>query len=343
MDSPQPEKDKTRSIHNTRVLELPIDMKIISLWTALCIASIFFPDLNESFFRLILSLPLILFIPGYLLMAVLFPRNTDIDTDERLIFSIGISVTITPLIGLFLNYTTWGIRLNSIITGVTTVIIAFIILATIRRSHIPPESRYTVPILNAVQMIQEEQRVWRRSRKDRILTVACIFSIGLVILSVILVSMIPKEDEKFTEFYILGENRTADSYPRMIFPDKQYSLYYGIGNREYRDVNYTVEIYLVGYPENSSLSGQSQLPDIALKTDNLHLTHNQTSIIPFVFMVNETKYNRLDFLLFDENVPNPGVTGQNRMNTSYRSLHLWLNVTQPDLPREKAIDGYISL
>ena len=120
MNSPKPEQDTTVScLPFNDKSGLPWDMKIVLLWTALCIISIYTPVINQSFLRLILVLPLILFIPGYVLLAALFPDSTDIDTIERIVLSIGTSIVITPLIGLCLNFTSWGIRLDPIIISLT--------------------------------------------------------------------------------------------------------------------------------------------------------------------------------------------------------------------------------
>ena len=46
-----------------------------------------------------------LFLPGYALIATLFPRKDDLDGIERIALSFGLSIAITPLLGLALNYT----------------------------------------------------------------------------------------------------------------------------------------------------------------------------------------------------------------------------------------------
>lgn len=56
------------------------------------------------------------------------------------------------------------------------------------------------------------------------------------------------------------------------------------------------------------------------------LSHNETRELPWEFSVPSAEYNRLQFLLFNETVPGPGVAGQDRINASYRDLHLWLQV-----------------
>ncbi len=51
------------------------DLLIIFLTTLLAIIFIVTPKLNETFIRTILGLFLILFIPGYSLIAALFPKK----------------------------------------------------------------------------------------------------------------------------------------------------------------------------------------------------------------------------------------------------------------------------
>jgi uncharacterized membrane protein len=329
MNSPNPEQEKgtLSSLHG--IFGLPLDMKIILLWTALCIVSIYTPVINQSFLRIILALPLILFIPGYVLLAALFPDSKDIDAIERIVLSIGTSIVVTPLIGLCLNFTSWGIRLNPLILSLTALIVVLVIFAEIRRTRTSPESRYTIPVPEIRQTVQDEWAMRKGSKRDRILFFASIFAIGLVILSAVLVITLPKPGEKFSEFFILGENRTADSYPRVILPDISYPMYVGIGNHEFRTINYSVELYLVPKPVNETIVATLQPETILVKTYSVTLSHNETSVIPFDLIVPDNRYNRMDFLLFDETPPGSDITGLNRVPASYRNLHLGFNVTTP--------------
>ncbi|MEM1526666.1 MAG: DUF1616 domain-containing protein [Ignisphaera sp.] len=70
----------------------------------------------------------VLFLPGYVTVEALYPREEDLTPLERLALSIGLSLAIVPLIGLVLNYTPWGIRLTPISMALTlyTTVIAMI-------------------------------------------------------------------------------------------------------------------------------------------------------------------------------------------------------------------------
>ncbi|HJJ86646.1 MAG TPA: DUF1616 domain-containing protein, partial [Methanocorpusculum sp.] len=84
---------------------IPKDLIVIAVWMLLAVLSIYVPFINETFIRVIFTVPVILFIPGYVLIAALFPEKKSIDGIERFALSVGLSIAVVPLIGLVLNYT----------------------------------------------------------------------------------------------------------------------------------------------------------------------------------------------------------------------------------------------
>ncbi len=54
--------------------------------------------------------------------------------------------------------------------------------------------------------------------------------------------------------------------------------------------------------------------------------HNETREMTWEFSIPSVDYNRVEFLLFNETVPDPAITGENRIAASYRDLHLWVRV-----------------
>ena len=116
----------------------PNDLALVIFLTLLCIPFVLIPPLNEiSPIRIILGLPLVLFLPGYSLIAALFIRKDDLDGIERIALSFGLSIAISPLLGLGLNYTPFGIRLTPILIVLSVFTIALAIGAYIRRGKIP--------------------------------------------------------------------------------------------------------------------------------------------------------------------------------------------------------------
>ena len=88
-------------------IRIAIDLILLNLLALVLVLVFFFS--TADIIRIILGIPLVLFFPGYVLMAALYPRKDQIDGIQRLAFSLGLSLAIVPLIGLVLNATPWGI------------------------------------------------------------------------------------------------------------------------------------------------------------------------------------------------------------------------------------------
>jgi uncharacterized membrane protein len=75
----------------------------------------------------------VLFIPGFALTETLFPKGTEIDMNQRFAISVGLSLALVPLVGLALNYSPWGIRLNPIVASLVTLSIGMSLVCFVRR------------------------------------------------------------------------------------------------------------------------------------------------------------------------------------------------------------------
>ena len=107
------------------------DLVLVNVLSALLVAVIaFFPN---SPARIILGLPFIMFFPGYVLICALFPRKEDLELVERLALSMGLSIAVTSLMGLALNYTPFGIGLYPITFSLFSFILLMSAMAMYRR------------------------------------------------------------------------------------------------------------------------------------------------------------------------------------------------------------------
>jgi hypothetical protein len=113
-----------------------------SLWfwgvvasVALTMASIYaFPQHPPYIYlRYVLGSIFVLYLPGYALIEALYPKKEDLQGLERLALSIGLSLALTPLVGLALNYTPWGIRLNPILASLSLLTVLLALLALNRK------------------------------------------------------------------------------------------------------------------------------------------------------------------------------------------------------------------
>jgi hypothetical protein len=99
--------------------------------TALVVFTVTTSDL--LYVRYVLGGVFVLFLPGYLLISALYSRAEDMDTLERVALSIGLSLAIVPLIGLVLNYTPWGIRLEPIMVSLALFSEAMAVVYVVRK------------------------------------------------------------------------------------------------------------------------------------------------------------------------------------------------------------------
>lgn len=290
-------------------LGMAADLKLIVLFTLITLAFIYVPVINETVIRSALGLAMVLFVPGYALIAALFPGKKDIDGIERAALSFGLSIAVTPLIGLGLNYTPWGIRLDPIVVCLTIFTLICVLVANKRRHELKPEERFGIDFIGTYHALSGEVFSADKTRLDKALTVVLVLSILLSIATLAYVIAVPKQGEKFTEFYILGPGGMADNYPTRYVLGDQKPVIVGVVNHEYRNVTYDLVVAL-----NDSTSVTS------LYSEKLTLVDNQTWENTINLKPDRAGNNmKMEFLLYADG----------NMTAPYRECHLWVNVTQP--------------
>jgi uncharacterized membrane protein len=311
----------------------PLDILLCLLASLLLLPLVF---LNiDSTFRLILGLPFLLFIPGYVLVFALFPaRKTDrgIDVLERIVLSFGLSIAVVPLIGLLLNYTPWGIRLEPIMSSLLLFIISIGLFGIYRWRKTDPEERFTLP--QKITFPKQENPI------DRALSIILIIAIIVVIASLIYVITLPKNGETFTEFYLLGPTGTAEGYPRNLTINEEAAVIIGVANHEQRLINYTIEIWLINQTTTNNQTIYHQmwyLDTITINTLPYQPINTEEPWTPqwshpYTFHLNRTGTFKLAFLLFKgptqtyyPNIDYHDIADQ-KITTAYLETHLWLTI-----------------
>ena len=239
----------------------PITLLFCIIWSVIAFFFIIF-DVN-NIIRIILSIPIIIFIPGHVLICSLFPiKKTDkgIDFTERIALSLGLSLAIVPLFGIILYYTPLGFQLEPIILSLEAFILIIGSIAIIRWYQTPLSTRFTITFNIALPK--------NENRFDKTLTIILIMTVIITLILVVYAAIIPKEVEKFTEFYYSASGGIGNEYPHQIDAGENTSIIIGIANHEYKTINYTIEVWLV----------------------------NQTTIYDQTFNKNITVYNNLWFM-----------------------------------------------
>lgn len=250
--------------------------------------------------RIALGLACVLFFPGYTLSAALFPKRGDVDGIERLALGLGLNIAVVPLIGLVLNYTPWGICSYSLLISLSLFIIVMATIAWYRRRRLPPEKRFDPQFgLNLSSLFH----LWTlQSRWDKVLTVLLLAAIMGAAGTLAYVVAKPKAAERFTEFYVLGSEGTAEGYPRKVLQGENVGVVLGIVNREHETAEYEVEVTIDG----------EKLGTVGPITLNREERWEQEVIFTLARAKDKQK---VEFLLYKGASTEP-----------HRGLHLWMDV-----------------
>ncbi|MFC1988472.1 DUF1616 domain-containing protein [Chloroflexota bacterium] len=298
---------------------LPNGLLIIDTLTVLLVLAILI--IPSSSLRIAFGLPFLLFFPGYVLVAALFARPEGMDGIEKTALSFGMSIAVTPLIGLGLNYTPWGIRLEPVLYTISAFILILSGLAMLRQRQYGVFKLFTEYHLRLSG--------WEGSPLNKalitILATAILITVGVLIYTV----SSPKVGERFTEFYILDLEGTTIDYPVefTLRENRVTSVRYGdaattvsgttgrvilsIVNQEQQQTIYSVTVQIDSQPVEVVYNGQNLS---RLNTILLEQSEKWEGEIGFAPM-HTGENQKVEFLLYKD-----GST------EAYNSLHLWINV-----------------
>ena len=210
-----------------------MDLILILILTSALVPSVLFVS---GPLRMAVAAPFIIFFPGYVMMTALFAKKDDLDAIERIALSFVLSMTISGLTGLILSYTPWGITSLSLVISFSSFIVITSAIALYRRWILPKEQRFELKLRLGFPG-------WRgQSKLDQAFTLMLALSIISSIGLLAYVTVTPKVDEKFSEFYILSPAGTLTDYPLELALGEQGKVMLGIINREGQDMTYFVEV-----------------------------------------------------------------------------------------------------
>lgn len=313
---------------------LPNDIVLVLILTVSATVAAVAPVVSDSPLRFVLGLVYILFAPGYVLTAILFPRRSDpvsyenegllgpVDRNftglERGTLSVGLSIAIVALLGLILDASPFPLALTPLLLVLGGFTVLGAALATRRRLQQPVENRFVLDV-----------RSWWRGvtarsaeiRSDRIINALLLLSVLLASASIAYAATTPREDEEYTRFYLLSESGedelVADNYTTGT--DGAGEVIVGIENHEYERTNYTTVVTLQRLASDDTTATVNSSREILRYGTTLpHGGTERTRVT--VPSVDRNGSYRLEFLLYRGEIPEDP-TPEN----AYRHTHLLLN------------------
>jgi uncharacterized membrane protein len=315
----------------------PVDVILCLLWIFMLIP-ISQMDTGDPL-RIVLGLPFIVFIPGYILVSALFPtKKTErgLNIVERVALGIGLSLIIVALIGVGLNYTPIGIQpiSSSFFLGLFTICIGAI--AIYRWFKTAPDDRFT-PFLH-VSLKKPEDTI------DKALIVILIVVIIITLATFVYVAITSKPVKTYTEFYLLGPDGRVLDYPKDLNKGENATVSIGITNHEDLTMEYTIEIWLLnkttygdGVTNTTSINNAWFLEKINITLPPNYMGNegswkSQWSY-NYTFSINRIgKDLKLMFLLFTTPTENYNYNKDyktifnQKIKNAYEELHLSINV-----------------
>ncbi len=279
-----------------------------------------FKPFNETPLRFIFSIILILFIPGYALIAAMFPEKEDIEGIERFTLSFASSILILILGGFGLSLSPWQFRADSITTFLFIFTFVMFIIAYLNRMRMGEDNAFTFSVKTFKASLLNKANAGSDSGRqsegadpsstssecyspkiERTMIIVMVLAL-LLSGSMLVYSVAVHEEEEYTALYLLGEDERAVSYPNYAPVGETIAVTVGIDNHEKSTSQYIL---------------QMRLNNQVIETINVTLEDEQTwkQVMEYTPQTYRTGLNQLEFALFkDEITPMP-----------YRSVHILIS------------------
>ena len=253
-----------------------------------------------------LGLAFVLYIPGYLLQALFFPKKEDLDGIERAGLSLGLSVAIITLLALLLDALPWGLRPWPIILAQGGLVLLLGLAVALLRWRLPRGEAY------APRVRPQPGEWWAGlGRGERVAMLGMGGALLLALLIAAWVFLVPSPGEFMTEFYMLGKEGLAEDYPRAAAVGEALTVTMGITNRERGAHTYYVE----GWVQDGWDETRRQQVGLYGPYD---LAVGETVEVPLSWQMPWAgEDQQVEFLLF--------MVGE---EGAYRELRLWVDVEE---------------
>lgn len=317
---------------------LPVDLLVVVAFVLLADAVVSMADVLPTV-RVVVGLPALFFVPGYVLLAVLFPAedrsrsNADarlvpvgggLAFSTRLALSFGISVATLPVLAVGLAVSPWGFDAASLLGALTALVVVGAVVGAARRLRLPPSVRFRVPVV--------------RRASDLAGFVAggggpLGVGLNLLLVASVLVGasglayavFVPAEDPGFTDFLLLTETSDGEyvssGYPTNFTSGNGRPVVVGIANHREERTRYTVVVELQrvrGTGTDFRVVERSELDRFTATVGPGETWYGPRRVVPDLV----GRDLRLIFYLYRGDAPAEPTT-----RTAGEHVHLWIDVT----------------
>lgn len=298
----EPEKPQGKEVAKPRRRIPYLDLLVVLILTVVCAVVLLEPSLNNFITTSAVSVLLMIILPGYAVMATIYPQNDDLNLITRLVLSFGISYFLTSVIGVVMNYIQLESGLNSILLALT--IISFIFIAT----------SFLMKIRAGGEKIQTKEETTTsagasalsRKRNRSILAVGVVAVILLVLAAPTAFNMFKPVDvvaANSTDFYVLGPDghNITGNYSQNVTSGQSSNVTIVLINHENTDTSYQIV---------------TRSNDTVMDEINVTLKPNEKKEIPYNFTASDVGSRNIEIQLFK--LPN--------LSDAYHTVNFLLNI-----------------
>ncbi|WP_240756791.1 DUF1616 domain-containing protein [Natronorubrum bangense] len=307
---------------------VPVDLVLVIAAVVLLNFAVFAPIVRETPIRVPVAVAFVLFVPGYVVVAALYPDDTDLtdcapvdDPDslrsgrlrsgigsvERVGLSFALSFVIVPALGFPLARTYNGVHLTSTTAALTAFTLIVTAIATVRRRNLPEEEQFSVPIRSWLATGRSSALPFD-GWADAALTVLLVVSLLLVAGSVGFAAVNLPQDDEFSSLSLLTETEngelTADGLPTEVVEEEPAEFIVEVENHEHRTTEYTL-VAVEQSLESGNENGETAVgEERELHRTDLSLNHGETERLEYELKSSlADEETRVVWLLYVDDAP----------------------------------------
>ncbi len=325
--------------------QVPVDLSVVNLYVVATALVITVLPADATTVRPIVVLPLIVFVPGYVLVAFLFPRRhslperfrtfseervTDetagyIDLVERGALGFGVSVALVPILALGISVAGFDLSTRNILGTLVAFAVIGSVLAAFRRFRVAPKQRFTLPVRRWFVGLHGAL-TGAGSVTGTVLNVALVLSVIIALGTLGGAVTSPADGQATSEITLLTENGSGDlvseGYPSQFTSGEEQDMTVRVENNEREETTYTVVVVVqrVDVTDGSaSVLEQEEVTRLQNTVGQNEVWTERHAVAPE--MIGEDL--RLQYLLYKDGVPDDPSP-----ENAYRSAYVWISVTE---------------
>lgn len=324
------------------ITQFPADLALALGYALVSGAVLLSPFRLETWVMTAIALPFLFVLPGFVFLAVLFPRRalqTDIEADgplftlrtrgidgvERGVLSFGMSLVLVPIIAVGYSLFPIGYSRQAVAGTMLALVLAGIVVGAVQRARVPRDERYKITIRSRLDSAR--RAVTSVAPADAVLNIVLAVCVVVSLSAVGYAVLDPLDGTRYTEVALMTETDSGDlvagEYPDEFVRGEPQPLTLSITNRE--DARQTYQVVVVVQRVRNNEESPTVVEQRRVDDFDVTVNADETTQIQHAAQSPISGENlRLAYLVYDGTTPDSPTT-----DNAYRYVHIWIDVSDP--------------